>query len=104
MRLGTREAGARVDLHSNAVAAVFFNAHFPLHKSAVSALNVTLFQIIREISADAQAPAGAAAAHAGQRSEMAGVLLLEALKQRRNYYYLYRGLDVMRSIRSTAPQ
>ncbi len=51
-----------------------------------------IFQIIREIGADAQAPAGAAAAHAGQRSEMAGVLLLEALKQRGNDYY--RGLRI----------
>lgn len=44
------------------------------------------------MGADAQAPAGAAAAHASQSSEMTGVLLLKALKQRDNENHMGLGI------------
>ena len=66
------------DLDSYAVAAVGLGAHLPLHEPSVPARNISTIPQKRVLGI--QASAGAAAAHAGERSEVAGVLLLETLQ------------------------
>ena len=67
-------------LHGDAVAAVVFHAHLPLHKAAVPLHNVTAFHTVVSV-VNAQAPARAAAAHASERSQVSRVLLFEALQR-----------------------
>ena len=67
------------DLDSYAVAAVGLGAHLPLHEPPVPARGITTTPTQKRVLG-VQASAGAATAHAGERSEVAGVLLLETLQ------------------------